>query len=62
MRSISVTYAGRPVMSADVDFTISENPSLRFYFVPRGDGELKAQVVDSSERTFESVLPVHSKS
>ncbi|EWS52842.1 Sulfur oxidation protein SoxZ [Methylibium sp. T29] len=49
-------------MSADVDFTISENPSLRFYFVPRGDGELKAQVVDSSERTFESVLPVHSKS
>jgi len=62
VRSISVTYAGRPVMSADVDFTISENPSLRFYFVPRGDGELKAQVVDSSERTFESVLPVHSKS
>lgn len=62
VRSISVTYAGKPVMSAEVDFTISENPSLRFYFVPRGDGELKAQIVDSDERKFESVLAVHSKS
>ncbi|WP_428424508.1 quinoprotein dehydrogenase-associated SoxYZ-like carrier [Methylibium sp.] len=61
VRSINVTYAGRPVMSADIDFTISENPSLRFYFMLTGDGELKAQVVDSEERKFESAIPVRTK-
>lgn len=61
VRSIQVTYAGKPVLSADVDFTISENPSLRFYFLPSGDGELKAQVVDSDQRHFESAIPVRSK-
>lgn len=61
VRSINVTYAGKPVMSADVDFTISENPSLRFYFMPSGDGELKAQVVDSDERKFESAIAVRAK-
>ena len=60
VRTVQVSYAGRPVMSADVDFTISENPNFRFYFVPRGDGDLKAEVVDSSNATFESSLAVRS--
>jgi sulfur-oxidizing protein SoxY len=56
VRQVSVTYAGQPVMSADVDFSISENPNFRFYFLPRGDGELKAEVVDSNDLKFESAL------
>jgi sulfur-oxidizing protein SoxY len=56
VRKIDVSYAGRPVMSADVDFSISENPNFRFYFVPQGAGELKAEVVDSNDLHFESVL------
>jgi sulfur-oxidizing protein SoxY len=56
VRQVNITYAGQPVMSADVDFSISENPNFRFYFVPRGDGELKAQVVDSRDLQFESTL------
>jgi sulfur-oxidizing protein SoxY len=47
-------------MSADVDFTISENPNFRFYFVPRGDGDLKAEVVDSNDATFETSFAVRS--
>jgi sulfur-oxidizing protein SoxY len=43
-------------MSADIDFSISENPNFRFYFLPRGEGELKAEVVDSNELRFESAL------
>jgi len=58
VRTVQVSYAGKPVMSADVDFTISENPNFRFYFVPRGDGDLKAEVVDSSNATFESSLAI----
>jgi len=58
VRTIQVRYAGKPVMSADVDFTISENPNFRFYFVPRGEGELKAEVIDSSNASFESSLAI----
>jgi sulfur-oxidizing protein SoxY len=58
VRTIQVSYAGRPILSADVDFTISENPNIRFYFVPRAEGELKAEVVDSSNATFETSLAV----
>jgi sulfur-oxidizing protein SoxY len=60
VRTVQVSYAGKPVMSADVDFTISENPNFRFYFVPRGDGELKAEVVDSSDATFETSFAIRS--
>jgi len=54
---VNITYAGELVLSADVDFSISENPNFRFYFVPRGDGELKAEVIDSEDLRFESALP-----
>ena len=58
VRMVNVSYAGQPVMSADVDISISENPSFRFYFVPSGEGELKAEVVDSTDQRFQSALKV----
>ncbi|MBV8210189.1 MAG: quinoprotein dehydrogenase-associated SoxYZ-like carrier [Burkholderiaceae bacterium] len=60
VRTVQVTYSGKPIMSADVDFTISENPNFRFYFEPRADGDLRAEVVDSSNATFETSLAVRS--
>ena len=59
VRTIEVTYAAKPVMTAEVDFTISENPNFRFYFVPRGSGELKAVVVDTKERHTVSSVQVN---
>jgi sulfur-oxidizing protein SoxY len=53
VRQVNVYYADQLVMSADVDFTISENPVFRFYFVPESDGELRAEVVDSNDLRFE---------
>jgi sulfur-oxidizing protein SoxY len=41
---------------ADLDFAISENPNLRFHFVPKGEGVLKAVVVDTQDLRFESAL------
>ena len=60
MRKINVTYGGKPVMSADLDFSISENPNLRFYFVPDGAGPLTAEVLDSRDVSFRSSLNVGS--
>jgi sulfur-oxidizing protein SoxY len=62
VRRVNVTYGGQPVMSADLDFSISENPNLRFYFVAnaKADGELKVDVVDSDDLKFETSLKLQS--
>jgi len=56
VRSVRVTRAGELVLSADVDFSISENPALRFTVRP-GAGELRATVVDSNDQTYQSTAP-----
>jgi len=58
VRSISVTYAGRKVFDAELDFSVSENPTLRFNFVPHGRGELRAEVTDSKDGHFVGTLAV----
>src|SRR5262245_11974847 len=58
VRAINVSYAGKPILTAEVDFSISENPNFRFYFVPAGDGELKAEAIDTRELEFETKLAV----
>jgi len=58
VRSVVVTYAGRPVMTAEVDFSLSDNPSFRFYFVPRDKGELRAQVEDTHDNRFVQALQI----
>ncbi len=58
VRTIEVTYAGKPVMSAQIDFSISENPNFRFWFVPHESAELKAVVVDTKERQTDGALKV----
>lgn len=52
VRKVDVTYDGKPVFSADVDFSISENPNFRFWFLPQSTGELRATVVDSRDLRF----------
>ena len=58
VRSIAVSYAGRKVFDADLDFSVSENPTLRFNFVPHGKGELRAEVTDSKDARFFGTLAV----
>lgn len=43
-------------MVADVDFSISENPNLRFYFTPQNGGQLQAKVVDNHDLKFDTTL------
>jgi len=58
VRTVNVFYAEQPVLSADLDFSISENPNLRFYFVPDAPGRLTAEVVDSHQAAWKSSLDV----
>jgi sulfur-oxidizing protein SoxY len=58
VRHVDVSYAGQAVLSADVDFALSENPNLRLWFVPQGPGELRAEVSDTQQRRFEATLKV----
>lgn len=58
VRKVEVAYAGKSVMSADLDFSISENPHFRFYFTPKADGVLTAQVQDSHDLSFKTALKI----
>ena len=58
VRSIKVSYAERKVFDAELDFSISENPTLRFNFVPRGQGVLKADVEDTKDGRWSGTLAV----
>jgi sulfur-oxidizing protein SoxY len=58
VRRVEVRYAGKPLLNADVDFSISENPNFRFYFLPGDGGELEARVVDNHDLEFRTSLTV----
>jgi sulfur-oxidizing protein SoxY len=57
VRNVHVTRGDELVFSADVDFSISENPAFRFTLRPGQTGVLRAKVIDSNERVFESSAP-----
>jgi sulfur-oxidizing protein SoxY len=58
VRSLNVTYNGKAVMSAKVDFSLSDNPVFRFYFVPREPGELRVEAEDTHDRVYTQSLRV----
>lgn len=58
VRRLEVAYAGTPIMTADVDFGISENPNFRFYFTPQAEGVLTARAQDSNDLVFDASLAV----
>jgi len=58
IRNVNVDYNGRPVMSGEVNFSLSDNPVFRFYFVPRAEGELNVKVEDTHDSVFTQSLRV----
>lgn len=48
IKTVRVTYNNKPVLTAKTDIAISADPNFRFYFVPEGNGVLKAEVTDVS--------------
>jgi sulfur-oxidizing protein SoxY len=60
VRSVEVRHNGKLIMNADVDFSISENPNFRFYFLPGSGGELDVKVIDNKDLTFTARLDLDS--
>ena len=58
VRSVKVSFDGRPVMDAEVDFSISDNPNFRFFFNPQDKGELRIEVEDTHDRKFIHSMPI----
>lgn len=60
IRSVRVRYDDQLLFNADCDFSVSENPSWRFQFVPRVDGRglLSAEVSDSKDNSYSGRLDI----
>lgn len=58
VRQVDVTYNGAPVMNAQVDFSLSDNPVFRFYFMPRQPGSLRVEVEDTFDRRYVQELRI----
>ena len=61
VKRVDVSFDGKPVLSAETDISISENPHFQFYFVPEGSGVLRVDVLDSKGLRFaktRTVAPV----
>jgi sulfur-oxidizing protein SoxY len=60
VHKLAVTYSGKPILTAEINFSISENPNFRFYFTPRAGGTLKAEVFDTRGKQFNDELAIAS--
>jgi sulfur-oxidizing protein SoxY len=59
VRQLRLSYGGQPLLDAELDFSIAENPTLRFHFVPEpGERELRAEVLDSRDGRYSGSLAV----
>ncbi len=58
VRHVKVTYEGKTVMDAQVDFSISDNPNFRFFFTPEEKGQLKIEVEDTLDRKFNHSIDI----
>ena len=47
VEKIKIFYNGTHIMTAETGFSVSADPSFRFFFKPKSGGELTAEVVDS---------------
>jgi sulfur-oxidizing protein SoxY len=59
VRKFTVRSGEQAILSADVNFSISENPYFRFYVLPRGNEKLQVEVEDTHNLVFRSstVIP-----
>lgn len=53
VESIDISYGDRTIMTVEGDISLSENPTLRFSFVPQAAGELSIKAVDTEGGVFE---------
>jgi len=58
VKHVEVEYEGEKVMTADLTFAISLDPTFRFFFIPEGKGEFRITATDTKDQTWEETIPV----
>lgn len=58
IQSIAIRVGGRTVLEADTDISISEDPNLRFSFIPVEGGSLEVTAQDTKGATFSQTVPL----
>ncbi len=58
VRDIVVRYDDQTILTIEGDISMSEGPSMHFYFVPDGPGELAVEVTDTENNRFARSWPV----
>lgn len=58
IQSILIRVGGQTVLEADTDISISEDPNLRFSFLPTGNGSLDVVAQDTKGATFTHSVPL----
>lgn len=58
VKSVTIRYNGTPIMVAETGFSISADPSFRFFFKPEVGGELTAEVLDSKGNDWKETFPL----
>jgi len=56
VRHLSVQHAGRTILSADLDISISENPEFEFYVRPDLEHDITVDFTDNTEATWSAQL------
>ncbi|MBT7953279.1 MAG: quinoprotein dehydrogenase-associated SoxYZ-like carrier [Gammaproteobacteria bacterium] len=59
---IKVYYEGKTIMQANLTFSVSMDPSFRFYFTPKSEGTLTVEASDTKNNQWNSSYEVKSSS
>lgn len=54
------TYNGKELMTVDVGVGTSEDPYMKFNFIPEAPGKLEVVATDNEDKTFTHSIDVHS--
>lgn len=52
VKDITVRYRDKTILSVETNISLSEDPSVHFYYVPDGPGDISVEVTDTDEQTF----------
>ncbi|MFT7458696.1 MAG: sulfur-oxidizing protein SoxY [Planctomycetota bacterium] len=58
----TVAYAGKTVLSAQLTFSVSMDPSFRFYFVPASEGTMTVEATDTQNNHWNLDYKMESSS
>lgn len=58
VEDVEVRYGGKTLLTVEGAISLSEDPSLHFYYRPDGAGRMEVTVRDSEDMTFEGDWPV----